>query len=68
MDALSEVPGDLVEKYDVVHIRYLGPIVKRGNVEPIIQHAMQLLSKLPDYETHIQVPSYGIIASNLLNR
>ncbi|KAL6826657.1 S-adenosyl-L-methionine-dependent methyltransferase [Trichoderma camerunense] len=43
MDALSEVPDDLVEKYDVVHIRYLGPIVKRGNVEPIIQHAMRLL-------------------------
>ncbi|KAL6697092.1 S-adenosyl-L-methionine-dependent methyltransferase [Trichoderma pleuroticola] len=42
-DALSKVPDDLVEIYDVVHIRYLGPIVKGGNAEPIIQHAMQLL-------------------------
>ncbi|KAL7910594.1 S-adenosyl-L-methionine-dependent methyltransferase [Trichoderma velutinum] len=42
-DALSKVPDDLVAKYDVVHIRYLGPIVRRGNTEPIIQHAMHLL-------------------------
>ncbi|KAL7940783.1 S-adenosyl-L-methionine-dependent methyltransferase [Trichoderma barbatum] len=42
-DALSKVPDDLVGQYDVVHIRFLGPIIKGGDTEGVIQHAIQLL-------------------------
>ncbi|KAL6856810.1 S-adenosyl-L-methionine-dependent methyltransferase [Trichoderma novae-zelandiae] len=42
-DAFSKIPDDCFEKYDVVHIRYLGCIVRGGNPERIFQHALDLL-------------------------
>lgn len=44
-NALAKVPDEFVGKYDVVHIRYLGGIIREGNTEAVIQHVVQLLSK-----------------------
>ena len=46
-DAFSKVPDDCFEKYDIVHIRYFCCIVRGGNPEKIVQHALDLLSKVP---------------------
>jgi hypothetical protein len=45
MDALSKVPDEFVEKYDVVHMRFFACVIRGGNTAPLIQHAIQLLSK-----------------------
>ena len=43
----SEVPEDLVEKFDVVHIRLVLLVIKDGNPVPLIQNLLKLLSKHP---------------------
>ncbi|KAL5091544.1 hypothetical protein Trisim1_002762 [Trichoderma cf. simile WF8] len=43
MDAFSQVPRELVGKYDVVHMRLWSCIVRNNETSPLIHHATQLL-------------------------
>lgn len=45
LDAFSQVPEELIGKYDVVHLRLWCCIVRDCNTAALIQHATQLLSK-----------------------
>jgi hypothetical protein len=44
LNAFKDVPLELVEKYDVVHLRFWCCVVKHNNPIGLIQHAMKLLS------------------------
>lgn len=44
MDAFADVPAEYAGKFDVVHLRFWVAIIRENNVEPLIRHAMQLLS------------------------
>lgn len=46
VDARSEVPAHLRDRYDVVHVRLLQAAVEKDNPAPFVEHCMQLLSKL----------------------
>ncbi|KAM0263202.1 hypothetical protein ACHAQJ_001357 [Trichoderma viride] len=43
MDALSEVPDEFIEKYDVVHMRFWACVIRDGDTAALIKHATQLL-------------------------
>ncbi|KAL6892006.1 S-adenosyl-L-methionine-dependent methyltransferase [Trichoderma evansii] len=43
LDAFSQVPDDLMGKYDIVHLRLWCCIVKDSNTAALIQHATELL-------------------------
>jgi hypothetical protein len=45
LDAFSQVPDELVGKYDVVHLRLWCCIVRDCNTAALIRHATQLLSR-----------------------
>lgn len=45
MDAFSQVPKELVGKYDVVHMRLWSCIVRNNETNRLIHHATQLLSE-----------------------
>jgi hypothetical protein len=45
LDAFSQVPEELIGKYDVVHLRLWCCIVKDCNTAALIKHATQLLSR-----------------------
>lgn len=47
LDAFSQVPDELIGKYDVVHLRLWCCIVRDCNTAALIQHATQLLSRFP---------------------
>ena len=42
-NVFEPVPDDLVNKFDVVHVRLLGLVVENGNPRPIIQNLIRLL-------------------------
>lgn len=46
LDAFDDVPESLVEKYDVVHLRFWCCIVKGNDPTKLIRHAAALLSEL----------------------
>ena len=45
MDVFGEIPENLVEKFDVVHIRTFCIVVKNGNPVPLLKNMIELLSE-----------------------
>jgi hypothetical protein len=45
LNVFDPVPEQFAGKYDVVHFRYLSPVVQKGDPSPLINCALKLLSK-----------------------
>lgn len=43
LDDFDEIPDDLVEKFDVVHVRTFAVIIKNNNPIPLLKNMMRLL-------------------------
>ena len=46
LDVFEPVPEEYKGKYDVVHIRFFTPVVRKGDPGSVIRTALDLLSKL----------------------
>jgi hypothetical protein len=44
-DAYSDVPQDLVGRYDIVNIRYMALTVRESNLSILLRNLISLLSK-----------------------
>jgi hypothetical protein len=45
LDVFKPVPEEFTEKYGIVHIRFFSPVVGKTGPVPVIESALQLLSK-----------------------
>ncbi len=46
MDVFDDIPDDLVERFDVVHVRAFAVIIKNNDPVPFLRNMMRLLSEL----------------------
>ena len=46
LDALGEIPDDLIGQHDIVHTRLLTLVVTSGNPEPLFGNLLSMLSML----------------------
>lgn len=44
LNVFEPVPEQFVGKYDVVHFRFLSPVVQKGDPSPLLKCALKLLS------------------------
>ena len=44
-DLLNEVPDELIKRYDIVHVRYIVPLVQDAKFETILGRLSSMLSK-----------------------
>lgn len=54
-DAYEPSPEDLVEKYDVVHVRHLTLVVKENDPTPILQNLLKILSAFLHLSTGVRL-------------
>jgi len=45
LDVFEPVPAEYFGKYDLVHVRFLAPVVGKTGPEPVIKIAVEMLSK-----------------------
>lgn len=45
LDIFDDIPDELVEKFDVVHVRVFAAIIKNNDPNPFLKNIMRLLSK-----------------------
>ena len=44
MDVFGDIPEDLVEKFDVVHVRAFGVVITRSDPMPLLKNLVSMLS------------------------
>lgn len=50
LDVFDDIPDDLVEKFDVVHVRTFAVIIKNNNPTPFLRNMIKLLSESFQFE------------------
>jgi len=45
LDIFDDIPEDLINKFDIVHIRAFALIIKFGNPGPLLKNLLKLLSE-----------------------
>ena len=45
VDVFEDVPGGMVERYDVVHVRAFGVVIKYSNPMPLLKNLVSMLSR-----------------------
>ena len=44
MDAFGNIPDDMIEQFDVVHIRAFGVVIKHSDPIPLLENLVSMLS------------------------
>lgn len=46
LDAFDEIPANFVAKFDLIHVRAFAVVIKGGNLNPLLQNLVRMLSML----------------------
>ena len=46
LDAFDEVPADYIAKFDLIHVRAFAVVIKGGNLNPLLENLVRMLSVL----------------------
>ena len=52
MDAFGEIPEDMIEKFDLVHVRAFGLIVTRSDPMPLLKNLVSMLIGFLSFLNH----------------
>ena len=47
MDVFGQIPEEMVEKFDVVHIRTFALVIKSSDPMPLLQNLIRMISRVP---------------------